>query len=242
MGVYEEFKNICFVDTLDNTEALKRINKQGLFSISTENAERVKRQNSKKISVIIGNPPYNAKQENYNFQNANRFYKYIDERIRETYVKQGKAQNQIVLFDMYVRFLRWASDRIEQNGIIAFVSNNSFIDALTFDGFRKCIADEFSEIYIINLKGNARNNGERRRREGGNVFSDEIRVGVAVYFIVKKEKAESFKVYYNAIDDYVKSRDKKSYLTDNKLSDLPFECITPKRIIGLILLIMILMI
>jgi len=229
MGFYEEFKNICFVDTLDNTEALKIIQKQGLFSISIENAERVKRQNKKKISVIIGNPPYNAKQENYNFQNANRFYEYIDDRIRETYVKEGKAQNQIVLFDMYVRFLRWASDRIDRNGIIAFVSNNSFIDALTFDGFRKCIADEFSEIHIINLKGNARTSGERRRKEGGNVFSDEIRVGVAVYFIIKKENAEGFKVFYNAIDDYVKSPQKKSYLTDNKLSKLPFECITPKK-------------
>jgi len=229
MGVYEEFKNICFVDTLDNTEALKKIQKQGLFSISLENAERVKRQNKKKISVIIGNPPYNAKQENYNFQNANRFYKYIDDRIRETYIKEGKAQNQIVLFDMYVRFLRWASDRIDKNGIVAFVSNNSFIDALAFDGFRKCIADEFSEIYIINLKGNARTSGERRRKEGGNVFSDEIRVGVAVYFIIKKENAEGFKVFYNAIDDYVKSPQKKSYLTDNKLSVLPFECITPKK-------------
>lgn len=232
MGVYEEFKNICFVDTLDNMGfAYEAKDKKGkmLFSLSSENSERVKRQNKKKISVIIGNPPYNAKQENYNFQNANRFYKYIDDRIRETYVKEGKAQNQIVLFDMYVRFLRWASDRIDKNGIIAFVSNNSFIDALTFDGFRKCIADEFSEIHIINLKGNARNSGERRRKEGGNVFTDEIRVGVAIYFIIKKEKSDGFKVYYNAIDDYVKSPQKKSYLTDNKLSELPFECITPKN-------------
>jgi predicted helicase len=229
MGTYEEFKNICFVDTLDNTEALKKINKQGLFSISTENAERVKRQNKKKISVIIGNPPYNAKQENYNFQNANRFYKYIDDRIRETYVKEGKAQNQIVLFDMYVRFLRWASDRIDKNGIVTFVSNNSFIDALAFDGFRKCIADEFSEIYIINLKGNARTSGERRRKEGGNVFSDEIRVGVSVYFIVKKDKSEGFKVFYNAIGDYVKSREKKLYLNENKISEISFEYIIPKK-------------
>jgi predicted helicase len=230
MGVYEEFKNICFVDTLDNVHALQYKDKQEhLFAISVENANRVKRQNSKKISVIIGNPPYNAKQENYNYQNANRFYKTIDEHIRSTYVKEGKAQNQITLFDMYVRFVRWASDRIDANGIIAFVSNSSFIDALAFDGYRKCIADEFSEIHIVNLKGNARTSGERRRREGGNVFSDEIRVGVAVYFMVKKEKHTPFKVFYNEIGDYVKSPDKKTYLHNRSIKDLSFETIIPKQ-------------
>lgn len=230
MGHYEEFKNICFVDTLDNTDALDYVHKQQhLFSISVENAERVKRQNKKKISVIIGNPPYNAKQENYNYQNANRFYSTIDDRIRATYVKEGKAQSQINLFDMYVRFLRWASDRLDKNGIISFVSNNSFIDALAFDGFRKCIAQEFSEIHIVNLKGNARTSGERRRRESGNVFSDEIRVGVAVYFIVKKESKATFKVYYNAIDDYVKSAEKKLYLHNRSIKDLSFREITPKK-------------
>jgi predicted helicase len=230
MGKYEEFGNICFVDTLDNTDAVKRRQKQDtLFTISAENAERVKRQNKKKISVIIGNPPYNAKQENYNYQNANRFYEFMDERIRETYVRHGKAQNQIVLFDMYVRFLRWASDRIDANGIVAFVSNNSFIDAVTFDGVRKCIADEFSEIYVIDLKGNARTSGERRQREGGNVFSDQIRVGVAIYFIVKKEKASAFKVFYNEIEAYAKAEDKKAYLVDNTAQSLTYREITPQK-------------
>jgi predicted helicase len=230
MGRYEEFGNICFVDTLDNTDAIKRRQKQDtLFTISAENAERVKRQNKKKISVIIGNPPYNAKQENYNYQNANRFYEFIDDRIRDTYIKHGKAQNQIVLFDMYVRFLRWASDRIDDNGVVAFISNNSFIDALTFDGVRKCIADEFSEIYIVNLKGNARTSGERRRKEGGNVFSDQIRVGVAVYFIVKKEKMKGFKVFYNEIEDYAKAEDKKNYLVDNTAQTLSYTELTPQK-------------
>jgi len=171
MGVYEEFKNICFVDTLDNTEALKKINKQGLFSISLENAERVKRQNKKKISVIIGNPPYNAKQENYNFQNANRFYKYIDERIRQTYVKEGKAQNQIVLFDMYVRFIRWACDRIYQNGIIALITSRSYIDSMAFDGFRKCVEKEFSDIYIIDTHSDVR---ENPKISGDDSFLEQI--------------------------------------------------------------------
>src|SRR3990167_10395190 len=88
---------------------------------------------------------------------------------------------------MYARFLRWASDRVDANGIIAFVSNSSFIDSRTFDGFRKIVAQEFNEIWIVDLKGNARNSGERRRREGGNIFDDQIRVGIAVYFLVRKK-------------------------------------------------------
>ncbi|NTW21008.1 MAG: N-6 DNA methylase, partial [Nostocales cyanobacterium W4_Combined_metabat2_030] len=220
MGKYEEFANICLVDTLDHTGfAGKQLD---LFAMTVENTARIKRQNDRTISVIIGNPPYNAKQENFNQNNANRFYQAIDQRIKDTYIKQGTAQNQIVIYDMYTRFIRWASDRLNKNGIIAFVSNNSFIDALAYDGFRKVIAEEFNEIWIIDTKGNARTSGERRRREGGNVFSDQIRVGVAVYFLIRNEKSKGFKVFYNAIDDYVKGEDKKDYFVQNKLRTINF--------------------
>ncbi len=230
MGYYEEFTNSCFVDTLDNTGALSYAGKQlSAFGLSSENAERIKRQNAKKISVIIGNPPYNAKQENYNYQNSNRAYEAIDKRIKETYVKQGSAQNQIVLYDMYTRFLRWATDRIDKNGVVAFVSNNSFIDSKAYDGFRKVIADEFNEIWVVNLKGNARTSGERRRQEGGNIFSDLIRVGVAIYFLVKNEKKERFKVFYNSIEDYVKADEKKEYLHNKNISDLTFRQLIPDK-------------
>ncbi|TAE55289.1 MAG: DNA methyltransferase [Nostocales cyanobacterium] len=225
MGVYEEFENICFVDTLDNTLfAGKQLD---LFAMTLENTERIKRQNDRTISVIIGNPPYNAKQENFNDNNANRSYQNIDKLIKESYVKYSKAQNNIVLYDMYTRFIRWASDRLGKNGIIAFVSNSSFIDSLTYDGFRKVVAKEFSEIYIIDTKGNARTSGERRRKEGGNVFSNEIRVGVAVYFLVRNEKADGFKVYYNAIDDYIDADEKKKYFSSHKFRDLGFTHIKP---------------
>jgi len=181
---YEEYPNLCFVDTLDNTEAL-RIQKgqqEELFGgMSDENIARIRRQNSRKISVVIGNPPYNAWQENYNFRNPNRPYQSVDERIRLTYGEEGSAQSQIALYDMYVRFFRWASDRIDNNGIIAFVSNSPFVDSKAFDGFRKIAEQEFNDAWIIDLKGNARTSGERRRQEGGNIFSDQIRVGVAVF-------------------------------------------------------------
>src|SRR5690606_13307208 len=145
MGQYAPFENIVFVDTLDNmgfrTQYVRQL---GLFGLTDENLERIQRQNKRDISVIIGNPPYNAWQENFNMRNPNRPYKDVDDRIRDTYVKHGTAQNQIAIYDMYTRFIRWASDRLGEDGIIAFVSNNSFVDAQTFDGFRKVVAQEFN--------------------------------------------------------------------------------------------------
>jgi predicted helicase len=227
MGEYQEFENICFVDTLDHTSfAGKQLD---LFAMSVENTERIKRQNESKISVIIGNPPYNAKQENFNDNNSNRYYGAIDILIKNTYIKYSKAQNRIVVYDMYTRFIRWASDRLGKNGILAFVSNNSFIDSLSYDGFRKVVAKEFNEIYVIDMKGNARTSGERRRKEGGNVFSDAIRVGIAVYFLVRNENAEGFKVYYNAIKDYADADEKKDYFSSNILKNINFIHIRPNN-------------
>ncbi|MDJ0505751.1 MAG: N-6 DNA methylase [Nostocales cyanobacterium LE14-WE12] len=225
MGEYEEFENICFVDTLDNTSFEGK--QLDLFAMTVENTARIKRQNDRTISVIIGNPPYNAKQENFNDNNANRYYTAIDKLIKESYIKYSKAQNNIVVYDMYTRFIRWAADRLGKNGIIAFVSNSSFINSIAYDGFRKVVAKEFNEIHIIDMKGNARTSGERRRKEGGNVFSDEIRVGIAVYFLIRNEHAEGFKVYYNEIDDYINADEKKKYFSSQKFRDLGFTHLKP---------------
>ncbi|MFM6000750.1 MAG: type ISP restriction/modification enzyme, partial [Dolichospermum sp.] len=225
MGVYEEFENICFVDTLDNTSFEGK--QMDLFAMTLENTARIKRQNDRTISVIIGNPPYNAKQENFNDNNANRYYTAIDKLIKESYIKYSKAQNNIVVYDMYTRFIRWAADRLGKNGIIAFVSNSSFINSIAYDGFRKVVAKEFNEIHIIDMKGNARTSGERRRKEGSNVFSDEIRVGIAVYFLIRNEHAEGFKVYYNEIDDYINADEKKKYFSSQKFRDLGFTHLKP---------------
>ena len=227
MGEYEEFEHICFVDTLDH--ASSNIKQMDLFAMSAENTQRIHNQNDRNISVIIGNPPYNARQENFNQDNANRSYEAIDKCIKYSYVKEGKAQNQIVVYDMYTRFIRWASDRLNKNGIIAFVSNSSFIDALAYDGFRKVVADEFNEIWIVDAKGNARNSGERRRREGGNVFSDKIKVGIAVYFLVRNQESEGFKIFYNAIQDYAKAEEKQEYFRENTLDKLSFQHIIPDK-------------
>ena len=171
-GQYAEFPNLCFVDTLDNVAGLGKFSghQEDLFgSLSEENVARIKRQNARKISVIIGNPPYNANQLNENENNKNRTYPRIDERIKATYIAESTAR-KTKAYDMYTRFFRWASDRLKDDGIIAFVSNNSFVDARTMDGFRKRLVLEFSDVWVIDLKGNARTSGERRRQEGGNIF------------------------------------------------------------------------
>ena len=124
-------------------------------SVSDDNVRRIRRQNSRKISVIIGNPPYNANQLNENENNKNREYPEIDKRIKETYIAASTAQ-KTKLYDMYARFFRWASDRLDENGVLAFITNRSFIDSRTFDGFRKMVADEFNEIYVFDLGGDVR--------------------------------------------------------------------------------------
>ena len=226
---YEEFPGLCFVDTLDNTYALRkhRGHIDDLFGgVSDDNVKRIRQQNSRRISVIIGNPPYNANQLNENQNNKNREYPEIDKRIKETYIAASTAQ-KTKLYDMYARFFRWASDRVDENGIIAFVSNSSFIDSRTFDGFRKCLLQEFNEIRVIDLKGNARTSGERRRQEGGNVFNDQIRVGVAVWFCIRKKGVRGCRVLYEAVRDYAKGDEKREFLGAKAISERGFVEVRP---------------
>jgi predicted helicase len=225
---YAAYPNLCFVDTLDNVGGLGKFSGyQGdMFgAVSEENVSRIKRQNERKISIIIGNPPYNANQQNENDNNKNRTYPRIDERIKATYIKSSTAQ-KTKAYDMYTRFFRWASDRIKDEGIVAFVTNSSFIDARTMDGFRKRMASEFNEIWVINLKGNARTSGERRRQEGGNIFDDQIRVGIAIYFCIRNPKAKGFRLFYESVRDYARCEEKRAFLT-KPLSERRFEELQP---------------
>ncbi|CAM3349289.1 site-specific DNA-methyltransferase (adenine-specific) [Deinococcus saxicola] len=232
MGHYAEFQNIVLVDTLDNTGFGIQGEYNALFqSVSAENLERVQRQNARPVRVIIGNPPYRANQANENDNNKNREYPRIDKRIKDTYIAHSRAQ-KTKLYDMYARFLRWATDRLKQDGIVAFVSNSSFVDAKTFDGFREVVAEEFTDIYVINMRGNANTSGERRKREGGNVFNDQIKVGVAVYFLIRtkpgsKKKPRLCEIHYHEVPDCWTAEQKKAFLRDNKFWDIDFERIRP---------------
>ena len=226
MAVYEEFENICFVDTLDNTLFVGK--QMDLFAMTVENTARIKRQNDRTISVIIGNPPYNAKQENFNDDNANRGYEAIDRLIKGSYVKYSQAQNNIVLYDMYTRFIRWASDRLGNNGIICFICNSSFIDSITFDGFRKSVSDDFNYIYVIDLHGDVRKN-PKLSGTTHNVFG--IQTGVAIIFMVKKPDTDfnRCQIFYLRRPEFETAGEKLEFLSNTKFNQIPFEHITPDK-------------
>ncbi|MCB9033229.1 MAG: N-6 DNA methylase [Chitinophagales bacterium] len=182
MGTYAEFENHCFVDTLDNlgfTYTGKQIDMFAPFT--EENSKRIRKQNGRKIAVVIGNPPYNANQLNENDNNKNREYPKIDKRIKDTFIHYSTAQKTKV-YDMYARFYRWAMDRLDNNGIIAFITNRSFIDSRTFDGFRKSIQNDFDFAYIVDTKSDVRAN-PKIAGTTHNVFG--IQTGVAIMFLVK---------------------------------------------------------
>jgi len=238
MGNYTEFKNICFVDTLDNTDALAYKGKQqSLFGLSSENSERIQRQNKRKISVIIGNPPYNAKQANFNDFNKNRVYPQIDKRIKETFIKEGTAQNQIVVYDMYTRFYRWAMDRINKTqGVICMITNNSFVNSRTFDGFRKCIQDEFDYAYIVDLGGNIRELSGKDGiflGEAHTVFGLGAMVGIAILFLVKSEHKDGKKPcqinYIHPCDIRATRIEKFEWIKSHPFKSIPFERVTPSK-------------
>lgn len=231
MGEYEEFEHICFVDTLDH--AASNIKQMDLFAMSAENTQRIHNQNDRNISVIIGNPPYNARQENFNQGNANRSYEAIDKCIKYSYVKEGKAQNQIVVYDMYTRFIRWASDRLNKDGIIAFICNSSFLDARSFDGFRKCIEEEFTCAYFIDLGGNVRKISGKDGIficEKHTIFGTAAMTGIAILFLVKDSQATGNKIFYaNPFHVHELREVKLSYLQSNKFSNVCFEHIIPDK-------------
>ena len=232
-GRYLEFPNLCFVDTLDNMDwqgaSGGAVQRQGAFNlggVSEENWIRVQEQNEKSISVIIGNPPYNDQQSNWYEGNPNRKYPSIDERIRETYIKEGTAQ-RTHQYDMYKRFIRWASDRLADDGIIGFVTNRAYLDTKQDDGFRQIAAQEFTDIYILDLGSDVRQN-PKISGTTHNVFG--IQTGVAIgFFVRQKANLGACDIHYARRRDAELAIDKLAFLRDANLSRIPFESITPDR-------------
>lgn len=181
VGRYEPFEGICLVDTFGLAESQQ----QTLSFMTEENTERIRKQKEAPITVIIGNPPYNVGQLNENDNNKNRKYPILDKRVAETYAKDSKATNKNALSDPYVKAIRWASDRINEDGILALVTNSSFIESIAFDGMRKNLEQNFDAIYIFDLGGNVRKN-PKLSGTTHNVFG--IQVGVSINIFVKKRK------------------------------------------------------
>ena len=233
-GKYLEFPNLCFVDTLDNMDwqqtgstggAVTRQSAFNLGGLSVDNWMRIQEQNEKPISVIIGNPPYNAHSLDFNEFNPNRSYPAIDRRIRETYSKSGTAQNRNKQYDMYKRFIRWASDRLADDGILAFITNRSYIDTRQDDGFRKVITDEFNDLYIVDLGGDVRRSGRV-----GNVFG--IMTGVAIGFFVRqspqmRKRSAKNTIKYSALKDTHSGSSKLAELRNLRMGDILFNDVIP---------------
>jgi len=218
-GEYLEYPNLCFVDALDNVAGLRRYTGQqvaDLFGMGEENVERIKRQNRRKISVVIGNPPYNANQANENDNNKNREYPDIDKRIKDTYIKASTAQ-KTKLYDMYARFFRWASDRIAENGVVAFISNRSYVDSRTFDGFREVVAREFNEIHIVDLGADIRANPKLSGTKH-NVFG--IQTGVAIGFLVKRAKSQGCRIFYSRRPEFETAEEKLAWLSKARFDQI----------------------
>ena len=232
-GKYLEYPNLCFVDTLDNMDWQHAgatggaVTRQGAFNLggmSEENWLRVQEQNDKTISVIIGNPPYNDSQENENDNNKNREYPVVDKRIRETYVKEGTAQ-RTHQYDMYKRFIRWASDRLADDGIIGIITNRAYLDTRQDDGFRQVAAREFSDLYILDLGSDVRRNPQISGTTH-NVFG--IQTGVAIgFFVREKAKLGNCGIRYARREDSELAIDKLSYLRRTNLHQIEFDKIAP---------------
>ena len=198
-GDYKPFNGICLTDTFEMQEG-----DDLLAQIMPDNSGRRTRQKKTDIRVVMGNPPWSAKQESANDNAANQEYPGLDGRIRDSYARHSSATNLNILYDSYIRAIRWASDRIGDSGVIGFVTNARWMYGNAMDGMRKCFAEEFSSLYVFHLRGDQRTQGELSRREGGKVFGSGSRAPVAITIFVKNPEAtEHGRILFCDIGDYL---------------------------------------
>ena len=214
---YTPFNGICLTDTfqLGETDDTNWLYAPAL----PQNSERVQAQQKTPIQIIIGNPPYSVGQKSANDDAQNQSYPRLEKRIGVTYAAQSNQTNKNSLYDSYIKAFRWASDRLNktQGGIIAFVSNGYWLDGNAMDGLRKCLEEEFSAIYVFNLRGNCRTSGELRRKEAGNVFGLGSRTPIAITILVKNpaHKGKAF-INYHDIGDYLSREEKLSIIVKKR--------------------------
>ena len=222
---YVPFDGIVLADTFQMNEGKGQFEEQ----MFPENNKRVKRQMESPIQVIIGNPPYSAKQDNENDGNKNIDYPHLDDRIRTTYADKSEAKLKKNLYDSYIRAIRWASDRIKNKGIICYVTNGSFIEANNMDGLRKCLTDEFTSLYIFNLRGNQRTSGEESRKEGGKIFGSGSRTPVAISIFIKNpEKERKNEIFYYDIGEYLSREEKLRIISEfGSIEKIDWELLKP---------------
>lgn len=211
---YRPFGGICLTDTFQLGEEAADEN---LYSEQfPTNSRRVIEQKKRRITVIVGNPPYSIGQKSANDNAQNESYPTLESRIENTYVAQSEAALNKSAYDSYIKAFRWASDRLneKEGGVIGFVTNSTWLDANGLDGMRKCLEREFSAIYVFNLRGNQRTSGELSRKEGGKIFGSGSRTPIAITILVKKPKTsdEAARICYHDIGDYLSREEKLNIL------------------------------
>ena len=226
---YVPFEGIVLTDTFELAERVGTREGEADTSIFQPNADRATKQMQTPIQVIIGNPPYSVGQKTGNDNNQNLSYPNLDSAIAKTYVANSNSNNSRSVYDSYIKAFRWATDRITDNGIIAFVTNGAYIDSVALDGFRKSLVQEFNSVYCFNLRGNQRTSGELSRKEGGKIFGSGSRTPVAITILVRKKgvKKDGYVRYYD-IGDYLSRADKLHIISDfGSVEKMKWQYITP---------------
>ncbi|GAA7195488.1 hypothetical protein HpCK18_07930 [Helicobacter pylori] len=226
----KNFKNIALTDSLDY---LEEKNDKGVFKFFEdlkENKDIKDTLAGQNIRVIIGNPPYSAGAKSENDNNQNLSHPKLEIRVKEKYGKNSSAKVGKTTRDTLIQSIRMASEVLKDRGVIGFVVNRSFIDSKSTDGFRKCVAQEFSHLYVLNLRGNARTSGETFKKEGGKIFDSGSRATIAIIFFVKDKSVTNNTIHYYDIGDYLKREAKLNLLANfENLDSVPFEKITPNN-------------
>lgn len=222
---YAPFEGIVLTDTFESTEEEDTLD-DTFFGI---NDERLKRQQEVPITAIIGNPPYSAGQNSGNDDAQNLKYPKLDAAVERTYAKNSTAVNKTSLYDSYIKAIRWSSDQLIQNGVIGFVTNGQFIDSRSADGLRKSLYEEFNHLYIFNLRGDQRTQGETSRREGGKIFGSGSRTPIAISILVK-DGSDDHELHYHDIGDYLSRDEKLAILRDSQsIVGIDWQTIVPDK-------------
>lgn len=214
---YTTFDGIVLTDTFQLSETTEGILQYE--EMLQKNSERVEKQKKAPLRVIIGNPPYSVGQKNANDNAQNQSYEKLEKRIEETYIKKAKGTGKSALYDSYIKAFRWSTDRLDSSGgIICFVSNSSWIDSNAAIGFRKSLEEEFSSIYILNLRGNQRTKGELSRKEGGKIFGSGSRTPISITLLIKNPNVNTTKatILYHDIGDYLSREEKLGKISKYK--------------------------
>lgn len=220
---YLPFEGIVLTDTFESTESEDTLDD----SFFGTNDKRLKRQQEKPITAIIGNPPYSIGQGSQNDNNQNISYPKLDKRLSDTYVAKSNAGLTKGLYDSYVKAFRWASDRLKDNGVIGFVTNGNYLNTNSSDGLRAGLYEDFNHLYIFNLRGDQRTLGEQSRKEGGKIFGSGSRTPVAISILVK-DGSDSHEIHYHDIGDYLSQKDKLNIISDfGDISAIDWQSIEP---------------